>query len=56
MADESVTEQLKDLKIDEKKVSYVHAVSCLANELKKSSETVIACCCQNPLCLILYSF
>ncbi len=49
MADESVTEQMKDLKMDEKKVSDVHEVSWLANvsELKKSSETVIACCCQN---------
>ncbi len=39
MADESVTEQMKDLKMDEKKVSDVHEVSWLANvsELKKSS-------------------
>lgn len=48
MADESVSEQMKDLKMDEKKVSDVHAVSWLASELKKSSETVIACCGQNP--------
>lgn len=33
MADESVTEQMKDLKMDEKKVSDIHAVSWLASEV-----------------------